>query len=116
MPNYKSGFERTIATQLTQAKVTFEYEAEKIPYTIHHQYEPDFKLSNGIFIEAKGLLRREDRAKMIAVRNQHPHLDIRFVFMSNNRIEGGKMTCTEWATRAKYQWAVGRIPEEWFTE
>ncbi len=117
MANYKSGFERTIAVQLTQAKVKFEYEPVKFKYTTDHEYTPDFLLPNGIYIEVKGLLRREDRAKMIAVKKQHPLLDVRFVFMNAyGKIEGGKLRNFEWAERAGFKWAGGRIPEEWFSE
>jgi hypothetical protein len=111
---YKSGFERTLATQLTHSGVGWSYETVKIPYTLDGTYNPDFILDNGIYIEAKGLLDRESKRKMVAVHKQHPELDIRFVFMqADKKIPGSKQTHGEWATKNGYQFAEGKIPEEW---
>lgn len=111
----RSGFERTLAAQLKRAKVAFEYEGMKIPYSIEHTYSPDFVLANGVIIEAKGYFRTPDEPrKMRAVKYQHPHLDIRFVFMNAGRkIPGQKTTHAQWATRHGFPWADGEIPEEW---
>lgn len=111
----RSGFERTIAAQLKKAKVKFEYESKKLPYVIKHTYTPDFILGNGVIIEAKGVFRPGDVAKMRAVKEAHPDLDIRFVFMSaHKRIPGQKQTHAQWATRHGFPWADGSIPEDWF--
>lgn len=114
----RSGFERTLATQLKMAKVPFEYESLKIPYTINHTYSPDFVLRNGVIIEAKGYFRdAREPAKMRAVKAQHPHLDIRFVFMdAHKRIPGQRTTHAQWAERHGFQWASGTIPEEWYND
>lgn len=115
MPNYRSGFERTVATQLTQAKVTFEFEKYVFPYVINHEYTPDFRLGNGIFVEAKGKLRKEDRAKLIAVKAQYPELDLRLLFMRGSEsIAGGRITNAQWAERNGFIWAEGRMPESWY--
>ena len=93
------------------------YETMKIPYSINHVYNPDFILDNGIIIEAKGRFRPGDVAKMRAVKAQHPHLDIRFVFMAaHNKIPGQKSTYAQWAERHGFPWADGVIPEEWLVE
>lgn len=117
MPKFRSGFERTLHTQLKAAKVPFEYESVKIPYSTQHDYTPDFILSNGVIIEAKGLLNRykkDEAAKMIAVKAQHPELDIRFVFMdAHKKVVGLKSTHAQWATKHGFQWAHERIPEDW---
>lgn len=114
MPNLKSGFERTLYTFLKNKKVKFEYEGLKIPYTIKHEYRPDFILDNGIIIEAKGYFRPGDIAKMRAVKAQHPDLDIRFVFMyENKKIPGQKQTHEQWAERHGFPYACGSIPDEW---
>ena len=69
----------------------------------------------GFAIEAKGLLDRESKAMMLAVKRQHPELDIRFVFMrADKRIPGTKQTHGEWATKNGFPWAEGIAPEEWF--
>ena len=122
MSNFKSGFERTLATQLKRAKVrSWAYEPIKLPYAISHNYHPDFVVEtiNGktIIIEAKGRFRPGDIAKMRAVKDQHPELDIRFVFMeAHSRIPRQKTTHAKWAERHGFPWADGVIPDEWFEE
>jgi hypothetical protein len=111
----RSGFERTLATQLRAAGIEFEYESMSIPYTRYHSYHPDFILANGIIIEAKGYFRSPaEMAKMKSVKEQHPELDIRFVFWdANKKCPGLKSNHGQWATRTGFPWAEGRIPEEW---
>jgi hypothetical protein len=54
---------------------------------------------------------------MIAVKNQHPEIDIRFVFMdANKRIPGSKQTHGQWAEKNGFKWADGEIPAEWLSE
>ena len=79
-------------------------------------YTPDFYIpETGIYVEAKGHLDKSDRMKMLLVKEQHPDLDIRFVFLrANNKIyKGSKTTYAQWATKHKFEWAEGSIPEEW---
>jgi hypothetical protein len=92
------------------------YEAEKIPYTIEHDYYPDFKLPNGVFVEVKGLFDVEDRRKQLAVKVQHPDLDIRIVFVKANTpiSRGSKSTYATWCDKHKIQWSSGKIPDSWF--
>lgn len=112
---YRSGFERTLANDLKMDKVLFTYESERIPYILHSTYSPDFVLPSGIIVEAKGVLSVEDKRKMVAVKQQHPHLDIRFVFMkADNKIPRTKQTHGEWATKNGFIWADGTIPKEWY--
>lgn len=117
LKSIKSGFERTLAAQLKAAKVPFEYESLKLPYSIDHTYHPDFILPNGIIIEAKGYFRPGDIAKMRAVKRAHPSLDIRFVFMyKDKRIPGQKTTHEQWAERHGFPYASEKIPETWLQE
>lgn len=112
----RSGFERTLAAQLKKRKVRFEYEPVKLPYVLERSYIPDFYISDkAIYIEAKGKLDADTRAKMLAVKKAHPDLDIRFVFMraSNKLSKASKQTYGDWATKNGFQWADGDIPEEW---
>ena len=46
-----------------------------------------------IFIETKGLFTTQDRQKMKLIREQHPNLDIRFIF-SNSKTKIGKKSKT----------------------
>lgn len=112
---YKSGFERTLAASLSGRGIKFGYESKQVPYILERTYNPDFELVDyGFFIEAKGLLDRDSKAKMLAVKRQHPELDIRFVFMqADKKIPGSKQTHGEWARKNGFIWANERIPEEW---
>jgi len=114
---YRSGFERTLVAQMRKARIPFEYEPLKLPYVLERTYSPDFRLPNGVLIEAKGKLDAETRSKMIAVKKAHPELDIRFVFMrgSNKLTKRSKMTYMDWAEKNGFPCADGVIPEEWFT-
>lgn len=113
---YKSGFERTLSIQLQQSGVGWSYETLELPYVLSRTYNPDFILKNGIIIEAKGLLDRDSKAKMAAVRKQYPDLDIRFVFMNaDKKVPGSKQTHGQWATKNGFLWANATIPEEWLS-
>lgn len=111
----RSGFERTLAASLKSAKVAFEYEPVKLSYVLNYTYCPDFRLANGVYIEAKGVLDQATRSKMIAVKKAHPDLDIRFVFMNGkNRLSSkSKTTYMQWAEKNGFPAADGVIPEEW---
>lgn len=88
----------------------------EIPFVLDRTYHPDFILGNGVIIEAKGVLDQETRTKMVAVKQQHPELDIRFVFMdASNKLTRAKKSLTygKWADRNGFPWADGRIPDEW---
>lgn len=114
----RSGFERTLAAQLKKAGVSFEYEPVKLPFVIERTYCPDFLLSNGVYIEAKGKLDQDTRSKMVAVKRAHPDLDIRFVFMrAENRLsKNSKQTYAQWADKHGFPWADGTIPDDWLRE
>lgn len=110
----KSGFERTIFANLESRGVGFTYETLQLPYILENTYNPDFILANGIIVEAKGLLDYDDRRKHLAVKRQHPELDIRFCFMqANKKMPGLKSTHAQWANKNGFLWCEGKIPEEW---
>jgi len=113
--NLKSGFERSFVANMKSRGIEFSYETLKIPYTLEGVYNPDFIISGFNFIvETKGLLDRESKRKMLAVKRQHPELDIRFVFMSaNKKIPGSKQTHGEWASKNGFMYAEQEIPQEW---
>lgn len=117
MPNYRSGFERTVATSLKRRKVSFEYETMKLRYVIQHTYNPDIILGNGIVVELKGRFMPGDVPKMKAVKAAYPDLDIRFCFMNaHQKISGQKQTYAQWADRHGFKWCDGDIPDEWINE
>lgn len=115
---FKSGFERTVAANLKSRGVNFEYESLELPYTLAGTYHPDLLLvDSGIIVEIKGVLDREAKRKMLAVRRQYPDLDLRFLFMdAKKKVPGTKQSHSQWAERNGYKWAEGKIPEEWLTE
>lgn len=98
-----------------------EYETEKLSYSIPSNYVPDFiitfKDGTKIYIECKGYFKYSDREKMLAVKRDHPDLDIRFLFYGDSPSKLGKGSKTkpsEWADKHGFPWAVGEIPKEWF--
>lgn len=106
----RNKFEKRIARQLKRAKVRFDYETEYIPYTIAGRYLPDFileTLGGKVYIECKGYLRPEDKRKLVAVKRQHPSLDIRLLFF---RLVPSYV---RWAEKHGFIWAVNRVPKEW---
>jgi hypothetical protein len=76
---------------------------------------PDFVLPNGIIIETKGRFVTADRQKHILILEQHPHLDIRFVFSSSRtRIsKKSRTTYATWCESHGFQYADRLIPEAW---
>jgi hypothetical protein len=107
----RNKFEARINAQLRRAKVEYQYESEYISYVLARRYLPDFpiitKSGKKIYIETKGHLRREDKAKLIAVKKQHPDIDLRIVFYSFNS------QYVHWAEKHKFIYAIERIPKEW---
>ena len=117
---YRSGLEDRISEQLKAKSVLFKYEEFKIKYEVNEvrTYTPDFELPNGIIIESKGRFVAADRKKHLLVKNQHPELDIRFVFSnSKNKInKGSKTTYAMWCEKNGFLYADKLIPEEWIKD
>lgn len=118
---FKSGLEENISQQIEGKGIKVEYETEQVPYIIpasEHTYHPDFRLPNGIRIETKGRFVLADRKKHLLVKEQHPELDIRFVFTnSKNKIsKKSKTTYGMWCEKYGFKYADKEIPEEWFLE
>lgn len=117
---YRSGLEDDIAKDLKDRGVEFEYEKLKVRWQLleNKTYTPDFKLPNGIIIESKGRFVQADRKKHLIIQDQHPFLDIRFVF-SNSRsklYKGAKSTYGDWCNKHGFLYADKRIPDEWLTQ
>jgi hypothetical protein len=116
---FRSGLEEQIATKLRTLSVEYEYEKRKLNYVKPqkaHTYTPDFYLPNkNIYIETKGYFTTADRQKMKLIKEQHPELDIRFVFSnSKNRIsKKSKTTYGMWAEKYGFPYADKTIPKEW---
>ena len=117
MPVYRSQFEKILAVKMSQEGGKFKYETIRLPYVpkVRH-YTPDFYIpETDIYIEAKGRLTREDRSKMLLVKQQHPDWDIRFVFgNANNKLyKNSNTTYGDWCNKHGFEWAEKAVPREW---
>jgi hypothetical protein len=115
---YRSKFEAGIAATLNKNKVAFSYESLDLKYILSCSYCPDFILGNGIIIETKGYLSKEDRRKMLAVKEANPSLDIRFCFQNaKTKLTRGKkrsLSYGQWATKNGFLWCHKTIPADWY--
>lgn len=121
---FRSGLEDKISNQIKKHGLELLYETDKIEYTVPERkskYTPDFKLpkQGGFFyVESKGIWTVEDRQKHLLIRDQHPDIDIRFVF-SNERsklYKGSPTTYAAYCEKHGFQYAHKWIPIEWLKE
>lgn len=127
----KNEFELKLYKQIKNLKGPkdkLEYETEQVPYTIDYVYEPDFiitrKDGSKLYVEAKGNGRAwtpQVQRKMIAVKQQHPDLDIRIVFFSDGamgqrRKDGSFRRQSDWATQHGFPFAIRDVPKEWLED
>ena len=56
--------------------------------------------------------------KHLAIKKQHPNLDIRFIFSNSKQKlrKGAKSTYAEWCIKHKFRYYDKIIPEEWLKE
>ena len=117
---YRSGLELKISEYLNGLKVKYDYETIKIEWEdlAYRTYTPDFILNNGIIIESKGMFTAADRRKHLAIKRQHPTLDIRFVFENSRRKlrKGAKSNYGEWCIKYGFLYYDRIIPEDWLKE
>jgi len=109
-----------ISDYLKEQGVPVVYEAVKIEWEdlMYRTYTPDFILPNGIIIESKGRFVTADRRKHIAIKKQHPKLDIRFVFYnSRNKLnKGAKSTYQNWCDKYGFRYYDRIVPLDWLEE
>ena len=117
---YRSVLEVKLSDYLKELKIDFGYECIKIEWDdlAYRTYTPDFVLPNGIIIETKGIFTAGDRRKHLAIKKQHPKLDIRFVFENHRRKlrKGAKSTYGEWCDKHGVMCYNRIVPEEWLKE
>lgn len=130
--DYKSKLEYDVATNLHNRSIFFDYETRSYDYIIPvmhsicpecgtgpanlpRTYTPDFFLGNGIVVECKGRFTAEERKKHIAMKEQHPDLDLRMLFQTNNWLTARKKKrYGDWCDSKGIKWAAGRsVPQEW---
>jgi predicted nuclease of restriction endonuclease-like RecB superfamily len=87
------------------------YEPQKFDYTTKHVYVPDFRITDGdgvFFVESKGYLRPDNRRTMLAVRDQHPALDLRLLFQRNQKLGSrSKTRYSDWAEQHGFSYCIG---------
>lgn len=118
---FRSGLEEKVGDQLETLGIVFDYETVKLPFmqpAKKRTYCPDFWLPNGIIVETKGRFLTEDRQKHLWVQQQHPHLDIRFVFSSSKARINPRSDTTygNWCRDNGFQYADRLIPQAWLDE
>lgn len=130
----RSKFEDKVAKELEKHGIKFEYESIQLQYQEPLRknlaecgdcgstnllrtgwYTPDFILSNGIIIEAKGRFTAADRRKMLAVKAAHPDERIVMLFMRDQPIaKGSKTFYSDWCHRHDIEFAIGQPHKEWY--
>ena len=113
---FRSGLEEQVAKLLSGLGISYEYESEKLGYTIEHHYTPDFVLPNYVYLEAKGYWDAADRRKVLAVKRDNPDIDLRMVFQSpyNTISKKSKTTYAKWCEKHDIPWtSYHDIPLEW---
>lgn len=96
---YRSKFEWDVAKVLKKRKVKASYEPETLNYTLELEYNPDWK-TGGIYLEAKGKFNYIERRKILAVLKSNPGIDLRLIFMRNNKISSkSKTRYTDWCAK-----------------
>ena len=117
---YRSGLEHKLSLYLDELKYKYLYEEIKIEWEdlSYRTYTPDFVLNNGIIIETKGRFMASDRRKHLAIKKQHPKLDIRFVFTNSKAklSKGAKSRYDQWCNKYDFDYYDRIIPEEWLKE
>ena len=118
---YRSGLEEKLAEQLEGLGLPVVFEQFEVPYVIpasDHKYTPDFVLPNGVIIEGKGIFDADDRKKHVLIRQQHPQLDIRFVFTNSKTklYKGSPTTYAAWCEKHGFLYADKFIPKAWTAE
>lgn len=102
---FRSGLEEVTDAWLKERGIDGAYEDkdDRIRYTspeTKHTYTRDFRLPNGIIIETKGRFLAADRKKHLLIKQQHPHLDVRFVFDEPRaRLTKAPLTFNSWLKR-----------------
>ncbi len=101
---------------------SWDHHTDKIPYVVHHNYEPDF-IKDKVLIEAKGRFwDHAEYSKYIWIRKSLPDtMELVFLFQkpyspmpgAKKRKDGTKRTHAEWAEANNFKWYTEEtLPEE----
>ena len=119
---YRSGLEERVASQLKASGVSYSYEKERLKYIpVPKHYTPDFILvgkNKKIYIETKGRFLAKDRTKHLLVQEQHPDIDLRFVFTNSRQklYKGSSTTYGRWCDKHGFTYAERSVPDSWLRE
>lgn len=121
---YRSGLEDKLSEQISDAGLEVIYERDKVTFSVPERqstYTPDFFITTengGFYIEGKGRWTVDDRQRHLLIREQHPNLDIRFVFSNANAklYKGSPTTYAQWCDKFGFRYANKTIPPEWLKE
>ena len=118
---FKSKFEEAFANHLEKQGIAYDYEKLVVKYLREHTYKLDFLIESGkILIETKGYFTAADRQKMLDVKKHNPELDIRLIFMANQKLHRLSNTrYSDWCDKHGFKYAFskeGHMPKEWLAE
>lgn len=127
---FRSGLEERISQELQQSGAGFTYEEESLQYlkpARKSKYTPDFVITTKpdgtlkerpLVIESKGRFLTADRQKHLLIRDQHPDIDIRFVFSNSNQkiSKQSKTTYAMWCEKHGFIYTDYSVPDEWLWE
>ena len=101
MRRYKSNLEKQFA-----ATFKLPYESHKIKYVIDHTYNPDWTVSDTVFLETKGIFDFDDRRKTLAIKQQHPDITVALVFQNSKAkiYKGSKTSYALWCDNHNIIW------------
>lgn len=115
---YRSMLEVLIKETLGDKVIS--YEVDKFTYVIpatKHIYTPDFKLSDTVYIEGKGIMDRDDRKKMLLVTRQYPHIKFYMLFQNARKkiAKNSKTSYADWCDKNGIEWGhfPSGIPKHW---
>lgn len=134
-PPYRNPSEKFLGALLDEAGVQFSYEGFNIEYEVPARtakYLPDFPIDGtNIILEYKGVFGHrgqggaKERQKLILLKAQHPHLDIRLVFSDAKKklYKGSLTTYANWADTNGFKWCeVNKVrgktalPASWISD
>ena len=104
MARYRNKLEARVGASLPPE---YAYETTYLPYTLAHRYLPDFIDTEAKrIVEVKGRFPASDRAKMKAVRLQHPDytIEIRFQNPNTKIAKNSKTSYAAWCEKNGIEW------------
>ena len=108
------------AADMDRQKIPYEYEPDKLRYTIDATYTPDFLVKIGdVYVEFKGKMVGTTRTKIRAIIRSNPQIRYCMVFQrANNKLSSKSKSLQywQWCERYKIPWAEGTIKKEWLTD